>query len=115
MTNSLKKVILVLVACLSVSFAFAQQTDRSIEDAPKYRASQTTADLKAKLNLTNEQEKQVMELMTTAEMKKSGTELDSRVDAYVIEQMNTILSPSQMEVWMRNEAAKKPSGATDEK
>jgi hypothetical protein len=52
--------------------------------------------------------------MTMAELKKSqSTELDSRVDKYVLEQMNTILSPSQMDVWLRAEAKKKPTGNAD--
>ncbi len=111
MTTTLKKVLLTLVTCLSVSFVFAQDNRASNEEISKIKATQITADLKAKLSLEKEQEQKVMELMTIVELKRIGSsDLESKVDQQLVEEMNKILSPSQMQVWLRMQAAAKPSG-----
>ncbi|MEP7263560.1 MAG: hypothetical protein ABI772_03640 [Bacteroidota bacterium] len=111
MNNKLKKIVLTLVTCLSVSIVFAQENKASSEEACKVKAKEITADLKAKLSLNNEQEQKVLDLMTYSQLKLvSNPNADGQVGLYQNEKMNEILSPSQMQVWMRMEAAKKPSG-----
>jgi hypothetical protein len=111
MTTTLKKVLLTLVTCLSVSFVFAQDNRASNEETSKIKAAQITADLKAKLSLEKEQEQKVLELMSIMELKRIGSsDLESKVDQQLVEEMNNILSPSQMQVWLRMQAANKPSG-----
>jgi uncharacterized protein (UPF0333 family) len=114
MNNSLKRLLLVLVSCLTMTFASAQETT---EDAARSKAAQTTSELKATLNLTAEQQKRVLETMTYVEMKKAGMQGDkSAIDPYIAQEMNKILSENQMQVWLRGEAAKNPkvdSGAQE--
>ena len=109
MNKMLKKLLFTLVAVLAVNLASAQDNRSSAEEASRMKAKQTVAELKGKLSLTNEQQKQTEEIMTYAEMKKaSKSGLDSQIDIYVTEEMNKILTESQMQVYLRLEASKNP-------
>ncbi len=109
MNNTLKKLFLTLVTCLSVSIVFAQENRADAEQACKMKAQQSTKELKGALNLSNEQQKQVLEILTYSEMKKvSHPGADSEVDLYITGEMNKVLTPSQMTTWLNYEAAKNP-------
>lgn len=111
MNNTLKKLVLTLITCLSVSIVFAQENKATVEETSKAKAKEITSDLKGKLNLNTEQEAKVLDLMTMAQLKlASNPTRDGELGVIVQEKMNEILTESQMQVWMRMEAAKKPSG-----
>ena len=105
MNNSLKRLLLTLMCGLTITLASAQGT---AEETAKSKAAQTTSELKASLNLTHEQQLSVTEVMTYVEMKKATSKDKSVLQNYMTQEMNKILSESQMQVWLDMEATKNP-------